>query len=237
LAVSVIRVVVADDHPLFLKGISDFLNSAGDISVVGTCSDGVQALDTIRGLKPAVAILNMSMPNMNGLEVLTAANHENLPTRILFLAALASSREIIAAMSADAYGFLQKDSQPNELLRCVRDIAAGHKRLPFELLAHFHDNQHQSDRIPIDKLLTQREWKVMTLAAEGLSNKEIARNLNMTAGTAKIHLYHIFQKVGVKNRTALATVALRYSSDKRVSERGSLAAIVGRQLGQNSLIE
>jgi two-component system nitrate/nitrite response regulator NarL len=225
LAMSVIRVFVADDHPLFLNGISDYLNSAGDISVVGTCSDGMQALDTIRRLKPAVAILNMSMPNLSGLEVLTNVNRENLPTRILFIASLAGTREIIAAMAAGAYGFLRKDSRPNELLPCVRDIAAGHKCLPFELLGHFHDDKRQSNRIPIDILLTQREWMVMALAVEGLSNKEIARDLNMTTGTAKIHLYHIFRKVGVKNRTALATMAFRYSFVKRVSERHSLAAI------------
>ena len=82
---SVISVVVADDHPLFLKGISDFLNSAGDISVVGACSDGAQALGAIRRLQPAVAVLNISMRNMSGLEVLTRASYENLPTRSCLL--------------------------------------------------------------------------------------------------------------------------------------------------------
>jgi DNA-binding NarL/FixJ family response regulator len=215
---SVIRVVVADDHPFFLKGISDFLNSAGNISVVdASCADGVQALDKIHRLKPTVAILNISTPNMNGLEVLRAANRENLPTRILFIAALASAREIIAAMAADAYGFLQKDCQPHELLHCVRNIATGHKCVPFELLANIHDNKPQSNRIPIDMLLTRSEWKVMALAAKGLSNKEIGHKLNMTAGTTKVHLYHIFRKVGVKNRTALATLAFQ---SMPVRERG-----------------
>lgn len=225
LAVSVIRVIIADDQPLFLKGISDFLNSERDISVVDTCTDGAQALDKISRLKPAVAILNIAMPNINGLEVLTAANRETLPTRILFLTAHANPREIIAAMAADAYGFLQKDSQPDELLRCVRSIATGQKCVPFELLTNFQDNTRQGDRIPIDTLLlTQREWKVMELAAKGLSNKEIARNLNVTAGTAKLHLYHIFKKVGVNNRTALATLAVKAMRTR--GERLSTALIV-----------
>src|ERR1700686_5410710 len=134
-------------------------------------------------MKPAVAILNMFLPNMSGLEVLTGVIRENLPTRILFIASLADTREIIAAMAAGAYGFLQKDCRPDEFLHCVRDIAAGHKRLPFELVKNSHDNKRQTDRIPMDVSLTQREWMVMALAVEGLSNKEIARYLNMTPGT------------------------------------------------------
>jgi two-component system nitrate/nitrite response regulator NarL len=212
---NVIRVIVADDHPLVLRGIVDFLATAKDICIVGACADGVQALNSIRELKPDLAMLDLSMPHMNGLDVLTAANRENLATRVLFLAAAASPRDIITAMAEGAYGFLQKDSQPHELLHCIREIADGRKCMPFELFGRAQEIEASTTPIPVEKLLTQREWKVMALAAEGLSNKEIGRRLNITAGTAKIHLHNIFRKVGVKGRIALANVAFHYSNTKR----------------------
>jgi two-component system, NarL family, nitrate/nitrite response regulator NarL len=174
-------------------------------------------MEAIRETRPSVAVLDVSMPNMTGLEVLSAANREHLPTRILLLAASAGSRDIITAMSEGAYGFLLKDSKPDKILACVREIAAGRKCLPFESLERSHEIERQDQYVSIERLLTPREWKVMALATQGLSNKEIGRQLNMTAGTAKIHLHHVFQKIGVKNRTALATVAFRYTKDEQTT--------------------
>jgi len=219
---SVINIIVADSHPVVVSGINEFLKSASDIRVVATYSDGVQALQAIRDLQPAVAVIALSLPKISGLDVLATVNREQLATRILFYAAQANPRDIIAAMAEGAYGFLGKDSQPHELLHSIREIAAGRKCLPFELLAHAHQSRSPAP-IPIEKLLTQREWKVMQLAAQGLSNKEIGRRLGMSAGTAKIHLYHIFQKVGVKSRSALATIAFHSSSsDVRRPNRSSV---------------
>ena len=216
---TVINIIVADNHPVVVSGINEFLKAASDIRVVATCSDGAQALQAIRHLRPAVTVIALSIPKISGLDVLAAINREQLATRILFYAARANPHDIIAAMAEGAYGFLGKDSQPHKLLRSIREIAAGRKCLPFELLAHAHQSR-SSAPIPIEKLLTQREWKVMQLAAQGLSNKEIGRRLGMSAGTAKIHLYHIFQKVGVKSRSALATIAFNSSSsDARRSNR------------------
>jgi two-component system, NarL family, nitrate/nitrite response regulator NarL len=213
----VIDVVVADDHPIVRRAICELFRTAGDIRVVRACADGTQAMEAIRETRPSVAVLDVSMPNMTGLEVLSAANREHLPTRILLLAASAGSRDIITAMSEGAYGFLLKDSKPDKILACVREIAAGRKCLPFESLERSHEIERQDQYVSIERLLTPREWKVMALATQGLSNKEIGRQLNMTAGTAKIHLHHVFQKIGVKNRTALATVAFRYTKDEQTT--------------------
>ena len=212
-----IKVIIADDHPFVLEGIGNFLQTAGDISVIAACPNGRIALTKICELKPDVAILDISMPEMNGFEVLAAANRENLATRFMFLAALASPREIMIAMAEGAYGFMKKDSRPPELLHSIREIAAGRKCIPFELFDRSRENDTLTSTIPAEKLLTQREWKVMALAVEGHSNKEIGRKLNMAAGTAKIHLYHIFRKIGVKNRTALANLVFRHSSTDRQS--------------------
>ena len=211
-----IRVLIADDHPMILQGLGDFLGSVPDMKIIDACPDGARALQAIRILKPDIAILDLWMPALNGLEVLEIIQNEKLETRIVFLTALAGPRDIITAMAEGAYGLLLKDSAPDQMLRCLRDVAAGHKHLPFELLEHNRPNR--DERIPIQSLLTPREWKVMALAAKGCSNKEIGRKLNMTEGTAKIHLHHIFKKTGVNNRTALATLPLRPANQDRPIE-------------------
>jgi two-component system nitrate/nitrite response regulator NarL len=210
-----INVILADDHPFVLKGIGDFLKTVGDINVVAACRDGQTALEKIRELRPDVAVVDMSMPQMTGFEVLIAAIKERLSTRFLFLAALAGPRDIMTAMAEGAYGFLQKDSRPHELLHNIREIAAGRKCLPYALISRsVHD---ESLTRPLEQL-TPREWKVVALAAAGESNKEIGRKLNISAGTAKVHLHHIFRKIGVKNRTALAAITSRNPNDGRKSE-------------------
>jgi two-component system nitrate/nitrite response regulator NarL len=201
-----IQILIADDHPMVLRGLGEFLASVPDMKVVAACPDGAQALQAIRDLKPDIAILDLAMPVLTGLDVLAAIQEENLGTKIVFLTALAGTRDIMSAMAEGAYGLLMKDATPEEMLFSLREVAAGRKHLPFELLRHGQDRK--SKPIPTRMLLTNREWKVMELAARGLSNKEIARKLNMTEGTAKVHLHHIFQKTGVNNRTALANVAL-----------------------------
>jgi DNA-binding NarL/FixJ family response regulator len=215
---SIIKIIVADNQPVIVSGIREFLKSAENIRIVGTCFDGVQALQLIRELRPVIAIVGVSLPKNSGFEVLATVNVENLHTRILFFSASASPRDIITAMAEGAYGFLRTDSQPYEFLRCIQEIAAGRKCLPVELLGHVSRSKSPAAPLPIDSLLTPREWRVMELAAKGLSNKEIGRRLNVSAGTAKIHLYHIFKKVGVKSRSALASLAFRPSSTDKENQ-------------------
>ena len=200
-------------NPMVLRGLGDFFGSVPDMKVVSACTDGTQALQAIRDLKPDIAILDLAMPILNGLEVLSVVQQEKLGTKIVFLTALASTRDIMSAMADGAYGLLLKDEAPEDMLFVLREIAAGRRHLPFGFLRRGHDRQTKP--IPIEKLLTHREWRVMELAARGLSNKEIARRRNMTEGTAKLHLHHIFQKTGVKNRTALANVALLRAKEDR----------------------
>jgi two-component system nitrate/nitrite response regulator NarL len=207
---SVIRLVIADDHPLVLRGIGDFLDAQDGLAVVARCADGAQALEAIRTLKPDIAVLDLFMPGMGGLKVLADANKENLATRIVFLSAAIRSRDIVQAMSEGAYGLLRKDCDPDELLHCVRGVTAGQKFLPYKLLEHTRAGEEKSGAaVPIGNVLTPSEWKVVMLVAEGLANKDIARKLEITEGTVKTHLNHIFQKTGVTNRTALANLALQ----------------------------
>jgi DNA-binding NarL/FixJ family response regulator len=207
-----IKLLIADDHPMVLRGIIDCFKLERDILIVAACSDGADALARINSLSPDVAMLDMSMPAMNGLNVLAEVNKAGIGTRILLFSAAASPRDVIMAIAEGAYGFLPKDSAPSEILHAIREIAVGRKCIPFELLA-----RERADKEPLrdaSELLTDREWDVLALAADGLSNKEIARQLNVTLGTAKIHLHHIFRKTGVRNRTELASLALRIVVDR-----------------------
>lgn len=204
---SVIRIVIADDHPLVLRGIRDFLAAQEGLAVVACCADGTQALQAIRTLKPEVAVLDLTMPGMHGIEVLVGANKENLATRVVFLSASIRPHDIVRAMSEGAYGLLLKDCDPDELLHCVRAVAAGQRVLPFRLPAQAGaDDVERDDAVSIGDVLTPTEWKVINLVADGFPNKAIARTLNVTEGTVKTHLKHIFRKTSVTNRTALANL-------------------------------
>ena len=225
-----ISVVVADDHPFLLRGVSDFLTCATNIRVIGTCADGPRALSAIREKRPIVAILGTSLPKMSGFDILMATQQEDLPTRTILLAATAEARDIVAAMAEGAHGYLLKDSRPDELLRCVYDVAAGRKCLPFELLERSREKDgNKANHVPIQNLLTPREWKVMALAAEGLSNKEIAQRLKVATGTTKVHLNHIYRKIGVRNRTSLANLAVRYAPGSGPAGDG-IAAGLGKKI-------
>jgi DNA-binding NarL/FixJ family response regulator len=208
-----IALVIADDHPLVLKGAAEYLCAGPDLKLARACSNGAEALEAIREFAPTVAVLDLNMPEMSGIEVLRAVAQEGLPTKVIILAGAPGPRDLIMAMAEGAYAFLSKDCQPEELSHAVREAVAGRRTYPFELFGQFQEHARgQTKALPVEKLLTRREWKVMAFAAEGLSNKEIARRLSITAGTAKIHLHHVFQKIGVKNRTALANIAMRMKS-------------------------
>ena len=207
-----LKVIIADDHPLFLNGLTEFLSLVGDIHVAQTCKNGTEALASIRNHRPDVAILDFAMPEMTGLEVLLATKSSVPEARVLFLTGASSHQEIQTAMNSGAYGVLTKDSDPQRLLYVICNAARGEKTYPFELLQAPH--QHHPSASSMRARLSEKERRVIFYAAEGLSNKEIARELNITEGTTKVHLYRIFRKTGAKNRTALAKLSLQSSSNR-----------------------
>ena len=208
---SPISVVVADHHPIVVRGLCDVFSQNG-LNVVAACVDGIQAIKALRELRPDVAVLDMYMPGADGLQVLATANSDNLNTRILFLSAAVSSRVVMTAMAEGAYAILFKDSNPDEIVSCVRDAADGKKRLPFEIFERVREKESEIAQNLTARKLTKREWKVAALAAQGFSNKEIARELLISEGTAKIHLHHVFKKLQVTTRVALAHVKLHSQS-------------------------
>lgn len=205
-----IRVVVADDHPLVLRGIADLLSEAAGFEVVASGSDGHEALEAIRRHRPDLAIVDVRMPEVTGLDVLAAVREEGLPTPIVLLTATITDTELLDAVTMGLNGIVTKNALPDELVRCVREVAAGRRWLPSALLqaAASRERERREQGVRLFAALTQREHEVAVHVAEGLPNRRIAERLNVSEGTVKIHLHNIYQKLGVTNRTSLAAMAL-----------------------------
>jgi two-component system nitrate/nitrite response regulator NarL len=203
-----VSVVIADRHPVFLQGLANLLGAESDFRIVARCSDGSSCIDAIRIFLPDIAILDISMPDISGLKILSTLNSENLSTRLVFLATSVEERDLTELAAAGAYSVILKDQEPEILIQTVRQVAAGQKVLP---LSSSEEAASRVQTAMTEKglaLLTERERQIMRLVSEGFSNKEIGRRLNVTDGTIKVHLHHVFQKLDISNRTSLAALAI-----------------------------
>jgi DNA-binding NarL/FixJ family response regulator len=216
-----VSIVVADDHPIVLGGLVTLLKQDKSLHLAATCADGQEALDAIRTLKPDLALLDFNMPRLNGLQVLEALIAERLPTRVCFLAASLSDKEIVTVADRGAFGIILKESAPDTLITALHAIAAGQKWLSGALVngASARLREIQAEITSVSDALSPREIEIMLKVAEGLSNKEVGRQLKISEGTVKMHLHSIYQKIDVSNRTSLANFAIAY--------RERLAAITG----------
>src|SRR3982074_1060303 len=201
-------VVIADRHPVVLQGLTNVLGAESGFKVVASCSDGTDCVDAIRRLVPDIAILDISLPGLTGLEILAIANSENLPTRLVFFTASIDDRELVMSAAAGAYGVIAKDATPEFLLQSLRQVADGQRLLPLSSSNQVVPRQPESIAENVMIVLTDRERQIMRLVSEGLSNKEIGRRLNIADGTIKVHLHHIYQKLEISNRTVLAALAI-----------------------------
>jgi two-component system nitrate/nitrite response regulator NarL len=203
-------VVIADRHPVVLLGLTNVLAAQNGFKVVACCNDGPNCIEAIRSLVPDMAILDISMPGLTGLEILAIANSESLSTRLVFFTASVEDHELVISAAAGAYGVILKDVAPEILLQSLREVADGQRLLP--LLSFDQAAPREQSNIAITEnvlaVLTDRERQIMILVSEGLSNKEIGRRLNIADGTIKVHLHHIYQKLEINNRTVLAALAI-----------------------------
>ena len=201
-------VVIADRYPVVLLGLSAVLAAHRDFNIVASCSDGTSCIEALRNLAPNIAILDVSMPGVTGLEILSIVNSENLSTRLVFLIGSDQDSALVMSAAADGYSVIPKDVAPEVLVQSLRQIAEGQRLLP--LLSSEQAISRGQSAITGNALttLTDRERQIMRLVSEGLSNKEIGRRLNIADGTIKVHLHHIFQKLEISNRTVLAALAI-----------------------------
>jgi DNA-binding NarL/FixJ family response regulator len=192
------RIVVADDHPMILAGFAALLEDRDEFTVVARCANGDDALRAIVEQRPDIAVLDLNMPGQSGLAVAEAVR--GAATRIVLISAMITPSQVAAAQACGVSGILRKDAAPNELIACLLTVAAG------GAWAMETQDAAGPPRSALADLLTAREIEVARLAALGLSNKAIARRLALSDGTVKIHMYNVFRKTGLHNRTELANL-------------------------------
>jgi two-component system, NarL family, nitrate/nitrite response regulator NarL len=214
-----ISLVIADRHPIVLQGLTCALGTQTGLEIVARCSDGPSCIEAIRSLTPDIAILDISMPGLTGLEIIAIANSEKLTTRMVFFTASVRDRELVMSAAAGAYGVILKDVTLENLVQSLRQVAGGHRlRLPSSEEAKSRERGQKNVAITENVLaaLTDRERQIMALVSEGLSNKEIGRRLKIADGTIKVHLHHVYQKLEISNRTVLAALAISQSDGASV---------------------
>lgn len=205
-AMGVLRVVLVDDHAVVRRGLADLLGSAPGIDVVGTAADGAEAVEVVRRTAPAVVVMDLQMPGVDGVAATRLISAELPDVQVLVLTSFSDSERILAALDAGAVGYLLKDAEPDELTRAVRAAAQGDAPLdPRAGRALLSDRTATS---PADAL-SEREREVLSMVAEGLPNKLIARRLGISEKTVKAHLTSVFRRIDVTDRTQAALWAER----------------------------
>lgn len=210
-----IRVLLADDHKIVRAGIRAILEQAGDIKVVAEAEDGEQARLLIQQHLPDVAVLDIQMPKMSGIEVIRWVRVHLRGIGLLTLTAYDESPYVLGVLQAGANGYVLKTASPEDLIQAVRDVHAGKSAMDAaitqKIVAHMFDRQ----TIPTYQELTEREMDVLKLTARGFTNKAIAIQLNISDRTVQGHLAHIFDKLQANSRTeaVMRAVSLGWVSE------------------------
>jgi DNA-binding NarL/FixJ family response regulator len=196
-----IRVLVADDHPVVRAGLGAVIAEQDDLELVAEAENGANAVGLFREHRPDVALMDLRMPVMDGVEAIRAITTEFPDARILALTTYEGDADIRRALEAGASGYLLKDMLLTEVLTAVRAVHRGERVIPIAVAARLAEFPERTD-------LTEREAEVLQLVARGLSNKEVAHAIGRTDETVKIHLKNAFAKLDVADRTEAVTVAL-----------------------------
>lgn len=197
-----IRVFSVDDHPLLREGIAAIINSQPDMVMVAQSSTGRDAIQQYRVHRPDVTLMDLRLPGISGIDALIAIRSEFPDARIAMLTTFEGDVEIQRALAAGARGYVLKSMPPNDLVDVVRQIHAGKKRIPQEIAAHLAE--HLSD-----EALTPRERDVLEHVAGGNRNKDIAERLFISEETVKVHIKHIMEKLGARDRTEAVAIGVR----------------------------
>jgi two-component system nitrate/nitrite response regulator NarL len=204
-----VSVVVADDHPLFREGIERAVRERPELELVGAAANGREALAQIRELMPLVAVLDVRLPELDGLQVLNALVRDGIRTRVLFLSASGEPELVYRAVQAGAAGYFRKEADRDAILNGIAAVAAGRTAIEPELQAGVFDQirvRGTGDERPI---LTVREREVLALMADGLSGPQIAQRLIVAPPTVKTHQARLYEKLGVSDRAAAVAEAMR----------------------------
>jgi DNA-binding NarL/FixJ family response regulator len=196
----VIRVLLAEDHGLVRAGLERLLATAADIEVVGSASDGAEAVELVAETAPDVVLMDLSMPNVDGIEATRQIVAASSEVQVVVLTSVTDRERILAALDAGAIGYLLKDCGPDELIGGIRSAAQGESPLSPKAARAVLTARGETERAE----LSPREREVLRCVAEGKPNKLIARELGISEKTVKTHLTRVFQQIGVTDRTQAA---------------------------------
>ena len=207
-----IRVMVVDDHPIMRSGLRDTLEASGRLEVVGLAGDGQEAVRTVEGIDPDVIVMDVIMPNKDGIDACREIMELLPDTRVLMLTASTEEDAVIEAVAAGATGYLQKYSRPEDLVKAVLDVADGQVRMPTtvlrEVFAMVRGSRKPGSRRPSGQL-TELERETLTLYASGRSYAEIARERGNSTVTVRNNLYRIQDRLGIGTKQELVVWAVR----------------------------
>ena len=204
------KVMLVDDHALIREGIKQLLEFDGSIDVIEQASDGAECLEKLQHVQPDILLLDINMPNVNGIEVLEEIKKKNIPVKVLMLTVHSEVEYLVQAVDIGANGYILKDSGSEELKKAIQSVMEGNSYIQPSLIPSLNSRLVNRD---IDKekiaALTKREMEILTQIAGGMFNKEIAMNLNISERTVKNHISNIFKKIDVSDRTQAAVFAIR----------------------------
>lgn len=199
---TVIRVLIVDDHPIVQQGLTAIIKEESDLVVIGQAKDGIEATNLFRQEQPDVTLMDLRMPQMGGVEAITAICNEFNNARIIVLTTYDGDEDIYRGLRAGAKGYLLKDSKPNELRTAIRMVHSGQRYIPPNVAAKLVQRMTNPE-------LSDRELEVLQLVAQGMSNLEISAALNISESTVKSNINRILSKLGVKDRTQATITALK----------------------------
>lgn len=210
---SKIRIVIADDHPIFRDGLRRLLEAERSFQVVGEAGDGEQAIAQVTALRPDILLLDLAMPRTNGLQALQELVDIGFPVRTVLLTAAIDSADSVRALQLGARGVILKESATQLLYKCLHTVIGGgywvgHERVQ-DIVQHLRARGRAAEASPVT-MLTRREMQIVAAIVEGASNKDIGQQFGLSEQTVKNHLSHIFDKVGVSNRLELALYAVHH---------------------------
>lgn len=214
------KIVIADDHHVVRKGLRFFFATQDDIEVVGEAATGIEALRVIEETKPDLVLMDLSMPEMDGIQAIKKAIQQFPDTNIIVLTSYSDQEHVIPALQAGAKAYQLKDTEPEELVKTLRQVHAGEYKLSKAIMPHVlthMKNQHDPEKEKYYQL-TRREKDVLTEIANGKSNKEIAAALFISEKTVKTHVSNLLAKLEVADRTQAALFAVKYNLNGEISK-------------------
>lgn len=204
-----ISIIIVDDHSMIREGLKQLLELDGDIRVIGEAGDGIECLNLLKSVRPDVLLLDINMPNMNGLQVLENLKQQNINIKVLVLTIHNEIEYLFKAIDMGVNGYVLKDSNSMVLKKAITTIYNGESYIQPSLTPLLKEKVEKSEKTKKSCPLTKRELQVVELLGEGLYNKEIAERLFISEKTVKNHVSSIFKKIGVTDRTQAVVYAIR----------------------------